>query len=147
MEKIKECWKKPVNGSPFFVWEEKLRRVKIMLKAWAKTLPNSAEERKKIQSELERQHLLIETVEITKEELEKEAKLQQSFHKACLAEEEFWRLKSRSLWLKSGDINTSFFHKQTQARKARNTISEVKDDNLVLKDFGSIKKAATDHFE
>eukprot|EP00253_Pinus_taeda_P029550 PITA_29550 len=116
LDKIKECWKKPVSGSTFFI-------------------------------ELERQHLFIETVEITKEELEKEAKLQQIFHKACLAEEEFRRLKSRSLWLKSGDRNTSFLHKQTQARKGRNTISKVKDDNLVLKDFGSIKKVVTDHFE
>eukprot|EP00253_Pinus_taeda_P022298 PITA_22298 len=87
MEKIRKCWKKPVNGSAFFMWEEKLRRVKIMLKAWAKTLPNPAAERKKIQREMERQHLHLETVEITKVELEKEAKLQQSFHKACLAEE------------------------------------------------------------
>eukprot|EP00253_Pinus_taeda_P027391 PITA_27391 len=103
--------------------------------------------KEKIQSELERQHLHIEIAEITKDELEKEAKLQQSFHKACLAEEEYWRLKSRSLWLKSADRNSSFFHKQAQARKGRNSISEIKEDNHVLKDFISIKKATTDHFE
>eukprot|EP00253_Pinus_taeda_P009304 PITA_09304 len=85
--------------------------------------------------------------EITNEELEKEAKLQQNFHKACLAEEEYWRLNSRSLWLKSGDRNSSFFHKQAQARKGRNSITEIKEKNSVLKDFASIKKAASDHFE
>lgn len=36
-----------VKGSPFFVWEEKLRRVKRALKSWAKSLPNLANERKK----------------------------------------------------------------------------------------------------
>eukprot|EP00253_Pinus_taeda_P017830 PITA_17830 len=92
-------------------------------------------------------HLHLETAEITNEELEKEAKLQQNFHKACLAEEEYWRLNSRSLWLKSGDINSSFFHKQAQARKGRNSITEIKEENSVLKDFASIKKAASDHFE
>eukprot|EP00253_Pinus_taeda_P010309 PITA_10309 len=102
---------------------------------------------KKSQIELENQHLHLETAEITNEELEKEAKLQQNFHKACLAEEEYWRLNSRSLWLKFGDINSSFFHKQAQARKGRNSITEIKEENSVLKDFASIKKAASDHFE
>eukprot|EP00253_Pinus_taeda_P022851 PITA_22851 len=147
MEKTKDCWKEPIKGSMFFVWKEKLRRVKGMLKTWAKTLPNLAAERRKTQSALERQHLHIQTAEVTKEELEKEAKLQQSFHKACLAEKEYWRLKSKSLWLKSGDRNSSFFHKQTQAKKSHNSISEIKYDNYVLKDFTSIKKAASDHFE
>eukprot|EP00253_Pinus_taeda_P036481 PITA_36481 len=79
--------------------------------------------------------------------MDKEAKLQQNFHKACLAEEEYWRLKSRSIWLKSGDRNSSFFHKQAQARKRRNSITEIKQENNVLKEFASIKKAALDHFE
>ena len=42
MDKVKENWRIPVKGSPFFVWEEKLRRVKAALKIWAKTLPNPA---------------------------------------------------------------------------------------------------------
>eukprot|EP00253_Pinus_taeda_P025362 PITA_25362 len=111
-----------------------------------KTLPNPAVQRKKIQIELESQHLHLESAKITEEELEKEAKLQQSFHKACLSEEEYWRLKSRSLWLKSGDRNSSFFHKQVQARKGRNSIMEIKEENNVLKDLTCIKKAASEHF-
>lgn len=47
MQKVRDCWKDPVKGSPFFVWEEKLRRVKAMLKDWVKTLPNPIVERKK----------------------------------------------------------------------------------------------------
>eukprot|EP00253_Pinus_taeda_P004161 PITA_04161 len=147
MDKVRDCWKDPVKGSAFSVWEEKLKRVKAMLKNWAKTLPNPAAERKKSQIELENQHLHLQIVEITKEELEKEAKLQQNFHKACLAEEEYWRLKSRSLWLKYGDRNSYLFHKQDQSRKGRNSIIEIKEENNVLKDFASIKKAASDHFE
>jgi len=118
LDMIKESWKQPVKGSPFFVWEEKLRRVKVVLKSWAKYLPNPTTERKKIQSTLELHHLHLEDVEITKE-----AHLQQNFHKACLAKEEYWRQKSRSLWLKAGDRNSSFFHKQAQARKCSNSIS------------------------
>ena len=35
---VVDAWKAPVTGSPFFIWEEKLRRLKISLKYWAKTL-------------------------------------------------------------------------------------------------------------
>eukprot|EP00253_Pinus_taeda_P017262 PITA_17262 len=64
MDKVRDCWKDPIKGSAFFVWEEKLRRVKVMLKNWAKTLPNPVAERKKSQIELESQHLHLETAEI-----------------------------------------------------------------------------------
>ena len=107
---IKESWMTPVKGSPFFVWEEKLRRVKAALKAWVRSLPNPAVERKAIQERLEKHQLDSENVEITKVILDEEASLQQSFLKASLAEEDHWRLKSRNLWLKAGDRNTSFFH-------------------------------------
>eukprot|EP00253_Pinus_taeda_P030086 PITA_30086 len=126
MEKIRDCWKKPIKGSTFFVWEEKLRRVKHAEKLGQDPAKSCSGKEKNPK---------------------REAKLQQSFHKACLAEEEYWRLKSKSLRLKSGDRNSSFFHKQAQAKKGRNSISEIKEDNHILKDFTSIKKAATDHFE
>eukprot|EP00253_Pinus_taeda_P010912 PITA_10912 len=136
-----------IKGSPFFVWEEKLRRVKTTLKSWVKTLPNPANERKILQRSLESHHLQAETADITKEFLDKEAQLHQNFHKACLTEEEYWRLKSRSLWLKVGDINSSFVHKQAQARKCTNAISKIKDGTITHKDNASIKKAASLHFK
>jgi hypothetical protein len=35
---VHHSWKDPVTGSPFYVWEEKLRRLKTNLKSWAKNL-------------------------------------------------------------------------------------------------------------
>jgi ribonuclease HI/exonuclease III len=147
MKKVKESWREPVKGSPFFIWEEKLRRVKVVLKSWAKTLPNPASERKQAQASLELHQLQTESAEITKEILDREAELQQKYHKACLSEEEYWRQKSRSIWLKAGDRNTSFFHKQAQARRNFNSISEIKEDATIHKDFISIKRATSSHFK
>jgi hypothetical protein len=121
--------------------------MKVVLKSWAKHLPNLATKRKKIQSALELHHLHSEDAEITKEALDKEAQLQQNFHKAWLAEEEYWRKKSRSLWLKAGDKNSSFFHKQAQARKWSNAILEIKEENITHKDNTSIKRATFLHFK
>ena len=92
-------------------------------------------------------HSRVENEEITKDILDKEADLQQQLHKASLAEEEFWRLKSRCLWIKAGDRNSYFFHKQAQARKNFNSITEIKDETSKHSDIQSIKRAAFLHFK
>ena len=40
LDKVEEVWKQIVSGSPFFVWEENMSRVKRALKSWAKALPS-----------------------------------------------------------------------------------------------------------
>jgi hypothetical protein len=147
LNKVEEIWKTSVMGSPFFVWEEKLRRVKTALKCWAKIIPSPAEERKKTQAALQSHQDYMEEAEISSDTLKREEHLQQNFQNACRQEEEYWRQKSRSLWLKSGDRNTSFFHKQAQDRRGYNSISEIKDDTHIYGDFSSIKKVAYTHFK
>lgn len=44
-------------------------------------------------------------------------------------EEEFWRQRSRQLWLTLGDENTSYFHASTKGRQARNRLSVMEDEN------------------
>ena len=56
------------------------------------------------------------------------------------------RQKSHSVWLKEGDMNTSF-HKQAQARRSFNSISEIKEDATTHKDFINIKRETSSHFK
>ena len=37
---VADSWSPPVTGSPFFIWEEKLRRLKKALNTWAKSIPS-----------------------------------------------------------------------------------------------------------
>jgi hypothetical protein len=45
--------------------------------------------------------------DLVNQDKEAQQHLQTMLHK----EEEHWRLKSMTLWIKAGDSNTSFFHK------------------------------------
>ena len=45
---VNKSWNEPIHGSPFFVWEGKLRRLKADLKSWAKSLISPTDERKRI---------------------------------------------------------------------------------------------------
>ena len=57
-----------------------------------------------------------------------------------------WRKKSRSLWLKVGDQNTVFFHKQAEVRKYYKTVQEIQLQDQVVTDFDKIKEEATRYF-
>ena len=67
----------------------------------------------------------MEESEITSAMLEKEQKSQFNSFRAFRQNEEYWRLKSHSTWLKTGDWITSFFHKQYRARLSQNHISKI----------------------
>lgn len=50
---------------------------------------------------------------------------------AYKAEEEFWKQRSRQLWLSLGDLNTGYFHASTKNRRVRNRLSVIEDANGV----------------
>lgn len=43
-------------------------------------------------------------------------------------EETFWNQRAKVFWLQDGDLNTEFFHRTTIARKKRNKISKLNND-------------------
>ena len=66
---------------------------------------------------------------ISKELLDQEKELDKKIQFLARIEEEEWRLRSRSLWLKGGDMNTKFFHNQCKDQQMKNTITKLYKDN------------------
>jgi hypothetical protein len=129
------------------VWEEKIKRLKFALKSWDKSQASPIAMRLAAQSHLEAHQLVMEQKEITPELLQQENSLQRQWHQACRMEENYWRQKSRSLWLKEGDRNTTYFHKQAEARKQYKAVTEVQVQNKTIADPDGIKQAAYEAFE
>ena len=68
-------WSLPINGSPNYVWERKLKNTKLALKDWVKqSLKTPISDRKEALKKLEEIQLEIEEKEITFAMLEKEQK-------------------------------------------------------------------------
>jgi hypothetical protein len=149
MEVVTKAWSTPVTGSPSFVWEQKLKVTKSALKEWVKSPSNPYfAKRKEVVQQLADIQMDMESQDITTQSLEKEQAAQHASHRAFRHEEEYWKLKSRSLWLAADDRNTAFFHRQFRARLSRNHISKITTtDGTVSKGFAQIKAAAKFHFQ
>jgi len=139
---VSSAWSTLVRWSNFFVMEDKLRIFKRSLKSWAKTIKTQTSKRKEALKELGHHQSALEEVDITHELLTREAKLQKTYHQACREEEEYWRQKSRSLWLQAGDKNTRYFHQQAEAHKHFKTVNEIHFQDQEIKDFEGIKQVA-----
>ena len=64
----------------------------------------------------------MENEEITPLLISQEKDLNLKILNAARGEEEEWRMKTMQLWLKGGDSNMNYFHKQTKARISSNMI-------------------------
>eukprot|EP00253_Pinus_taeda_P009325 PITA_09325 len=149
LETVQAAWRTEVLGSPSYVWEQKMKNTKKALKDWIKkSMQSPNRQRKEAVMQLEGIQLEMEEKDPSSTDLANEKSAQRNVYCSFRNEEEYWRLKSRSLWLKSGDRNTSYFHRQCKARLSRNHITEITSTSgQVYKGFSQIQEAAVNHFQ
>lgn len=127
-EIIQHTWHQHIEGSPGYIQEIKIKRVKYALKVWAKNCYTKPEkEKRETKAKLENLHSTIEKRGFQQEDKYHEDKLYGQLYRINREEEQKWRIKSRQLWLKGGDKNSAFFHKQTTVWKIKNIITSIID--------------------
>ena len=90
----------------------------------------------------------MEESEIAKSQLALEQFAQIKTSQSFQQEEEYLRLKSRSLWLQAGDKNIALFHCQCRDRLSHNHISEISTgEGEIIKGHDQLKQDAKRHFQ
>ncbi|XP_074265047.1 uncharacterized protein LOC141587463 [Silene latifolia] len=83
----------------------------------------------------------------TEETVKRRKKLVAEVAELNRQEEQYWRQRSRALWLKDGDRNTKFFHLRAGERKRKNHIHKLIDDTGVVREGNeAIACVANDYF-
>jgi hypothetical protein len=148
LELVSHSWCHWVHGSPIYIWEKKVKKLKYALKYWAKSVYNSPLSIiPKLLKEMESIQYRMETEDVPGELLQQDKFSFQAYHKAIWVEEESWCLKSLSLWLMAGDRNTKKFHKQAKSWLCKNQVKEItREDRRVVTTFPQIKEATFSHY-
>ncbi|XP_074321466.1 uncharacterized protein LOC141658006 [Silene latifolia] len=89
----------------------------------------------------------LDTLGRTTANVQQRRKLVADIAKLRRQEEQYWRQRSRALWLKDGDKNTKFFHTRAGERKKKNFIAKLIDDEGVVRNGDvAVGRVANNYF-
>ncbi|KAL9668390.1 hypothetical protein QQ045_002771 [Rhodiola kirilowii] len=146
--RIKNSWMaSEESGWKGFTIQRKLSRVRRLLSLWNKK--DFGDVRVKLsnsKADWERLSLIQESRSLSDEESLKKLALQKLIWQLEIQEERIWRQKSRISWLKSGDQNTKYFHRQATWRSKRNSISRLCVGEEWIEEPARLKQAAREYF-
>ncbi|KAL0374642.1 UNVERIFIED_CONTAM: putative mitochondrial protein [Sesamum radiatum] len=106
--------------------EEKIAAVSARLGTWGRMF---GRETRDIILKLEKSLTADLYSVLTEENKCKRARDKAELTKLILQEEVFWKQRSKDLWLKEGDRNSSFFHAKASRRHQINSIRRLRKDN------------------
>ena len=149
MELVKEWWESySVNGTPSFVFAAKLKALKVDLKKWNDTqFGNVSLQKKQLMADLRAIDAMEDSRQLSVEERGRREIIIAGLEKVILMDEISWRQKSRVLWLKEGDKNSSFFHRIANSNRNTNTISQLLINGTLSTNQDEIKDHIAEFYE
>ncbi|XP_042483480.1 uncharacterized protein LOC122063840, partial [Macadamia integrifolia] len=127
MDVVNKSWSEPVDGYPIFSLALKLKRLKPILRSWARSVfPNLDAELKAAKDDLQQIQSQIDSYGIDDHLFNLEADAKSRYLKALLVHEKLWAEKARNRWLSQGDRNSRFFHLSAKIRRVKNSIRSLK---------------------
>ncbi|XP_074271423.1 uncharacterized protein LOC141595357 [Silene latifolia] len=84
----------------------------------------------------------------TEEDVKRRRKIVAEIADLYRQEEQYWRQRSRALWLKDGDRNIKFFHSKAGERKSKNYIGALIDDSGLMRvGLDEVSSVANSYFQ
>lgn len=149
LDNIKRCWETPLSpySRGLFGFYFKLKRLKQTLKKWNKeSFGNIFVDITRAEEDALKKEIIYDRSKNPndrKEVNEAYAKLNRLLSK----EEAYWKQKAGIKWLNEGDNNSKFFHAWVRKKCAKNNITSITNEGVILKEPREIQTSAMDYFE
>ena len=148
LQVIEHSWTVSVPGNSKSVLHYKLKRLKTALRSFNQTqfggISTKVGEKMRELASVQMRLLSSPTEDLA--QLEKSLSLE--LYDLIIAEESFFKQKSRITWIQEGDQNTKFFHKSMVVQQNRNTIRNLTSaDGIKLNTFSQISEEAISFFQ
>ncbi|XP_026396268.1 uncharacterized protein LOC113290895 [Papaver somniferum] len=125
-----DSWNEDITGNPIFIFMNKLKRLKKVLKTWKwEIFGNVQENLKKVEDKVMEETIKSDVDPANISLLNNLVTARGNYEIDANNYNTFLRDKSRTNWIKDGDVNTKFFHTSIKMRQAQNTISELENDS------------------
>ncbi|KAG7572582.1 Reverse transcriptase domain [Arabidopsis suecica] len=136
---IRDAW----DYDPAAVVESRINKCRAVIIAWNKEKHlNSQKNIEELRLQLE------EAMSSDTSTTEQISTINNKLLLAYQAEEEFWKQRSRQLWLTLEDKNTGYFHAATKGRKAINNCSVIEDETgQAFHEEEQIAQVISDYFQ
>ncbi|XP_059627352.1 uncharacterized protein LOC132270169 [Cornus florida] len=146
---IHKVWSTFIKGTSIFQVVQKLKLLKIALKDnCKKDFSNIDSKLNAVKGELDSCQLDLDSTLTDISLREMERSLIKEYLRLANTQEDMLRQKSRMIWLKLGDNNSSYFHKSFSSRNnKRKIISLTVNSGTIIEDADSIKQEVIHHFK
>ncbi|XP_042501990.1 uncharacterized protein LOC122079520 [Macadamia integrifolia] len=134
---VQSSWENDIPGSPMMVMAQKLKRLKVFLRSWAKeNFSNFNLEMMEAKKCMEEIQTVIDRDGISDSIYAKEADAKTKYLKALQNYEKLWAEKSRSRWRDQGDRCSKFFHILVKIRRMKNSIKSLRTvDGTLISEY------------
>ncbi|CAL1404640.1 unnamed protein product [Linum trigynum] len=138
---IEAAWK---HGGDFNL---SLLDLQVALQTWNKDVFGNIFKRKRSLSKMLVKWELINDHKPNPRTIQEETRVREELEQTLWQEELLWMQKSRDNWINNGDSNTPFFHTSTLARRRRNKILRLQnDDGVWVEDQDMLQNMARDFY-
>ncbi|XP_026416967.1 uncharacterized protein LOC113312428 [Papaver somniferum] len=130
LQVVIDSWNEDIIGNPIFIFMNKLKRLKNILKTWNwEIFGNVQENLKKVEDKVMEETIKSDVDPANISLLNNLVTARGNYEMAANNYNTFLRDKARLNWIKDGDMNSKFFHTSIKMRQSQNTISELENDS------------------
>nr|POE92699.1 hypothetical protein CFP56_42012 [Quercus suber] len=142
---IKSAWNGRNSGDSVDRLLGKVEDCKVRLKSWSRLSFGNI---RRLLTQKKKELVHAENLSMAGTNHDHVRILRGEVYELMIKEECLWQQRSRVEWLKSGDLNTSYFHGRATQRNKRNFISKlILDDGSVVEETKQIGDSFVDYFK